>query len=69
MILGINEVRWMLQNETLAKLLVCLISHPFMFSLIEQHYADELEERGLFSLETFEVTALGRDLLSTITIE
>jgi len=54
----------MLHNETITKLLLCLLVYPFMFSLIEPQYADELEERGLFSLETFEVTSRGRDFLS-----
>ena len=43
-------------GPTLTALLVVLADHPFVFSLIEQEYADELLRLGLFSLNDFSVT-------------
>jgi hypothetical protein len=59
-----NEGRMTIDVETTMSLLTGLIDHPGFFSFIEEHLADELEQLGYFSLESFSVTALGRDFLS-----
>jgi hypothetical protein len=53
------------RNDSVVKLLTCLIHHPFMVSFIEEFHADELIERGFFDMNLFEVTPLGRDYLQS----
>jgi hypothetical protein len=65
---GCNKEGRMLDNQTIIELLDGLLQHPSFFSFIEQHLADELEHMGYFSLETFSVTALGRDYLASHTL-
>jgi hypothetical protein len=60
-----NEEVMKLDNESITKLLLGLIDHPYLISFIEQDWADELERLNLFSLDEFAVTAAGRDFLAT----
>lgn len=55
----------MLDTQTTFLLLRGLLEHPYFFSFIEQDMADELERLNYFSLEEYQVTALGRDFLAS----
>lgn len=55
----------LLDNGMILELLQGLLHCPFMISHITEWEADELIDRGLFSLEECQITVTGRDFLST----
>ena len=59
-----NDVQKQTAVEVRVQLLRALIDHPYIFALIEPQYADDLTEAAYFSLETYAVTAAGRDYLA-----
>lgn len=54
-----TEVDMKLSQIDTLKLLVVLITSPYIFSYLDEAIADSLEDAGLFDLDTFEVTPAG----------
>lgn len=55
----------MYEPEMLYVVLNALIEYPSVYSVLEADLADFLEDEGLFNLERYEVTELGRAFVSS----
>lgn len=59
-----QEVPMDITEELLARVLEPLIQYPFLIAIYSEDIADELVERGLFSIAENSVTGCGRDFLT-----